>query len=139
MPMVRSHKWRSDTNMRAIRTTKRPDDMPLFGTVQRVKPGLYEVVIKFVKSHRTLHVERIGAPNVTAVKLFFRLEYPTMVWGKPKPSRPTSPPNIKQEKVRATQPRAKEVLRKRKKSVRRKVRNPLPIARRRNPQAGAEL
>jgi hypothetical protein len=69
--------------MRAIRTTKRPDDMPLFGTVMRVRKGLYEVVIKFVKSHRTLHVERIGAPDTATVKLFFRREYPTLTWGKP--------------------------------------------------------
>ena len=71
--------------MRVIRTIKSADDMPLFGTVTRVRKGLYEVVIKFVKSHRTLHVERVNALNVSAVKLFFRREYPTLTWGKPKP------------------------------------------------------
>jgi hypothetical protein len=65
--------------------------MPLYGTVLRVKKGLYQVVIKFVKSHRTLHVEQIGAPNPTAVKLFFRLEYPTLTWGKPKFKKPKVP------------------------------------------------
>jgi hypothetical protein len=87
--------------MRTIRTIKRAEDMPLYGKVMRVRKGLYEVVIKFVKSHRTLHVERIGAPNVTAVKLFFRLEYPTIVWGKPKP-----PKVPKAHKPRARKPRA---------------------------------
>ena len=53
--------------MRAIRTIKRADDMPLFGMVTRVRKGLYEVVIKFIKSHRTLHVERVNAPDVSAM------------------------------------------------------------------------
>ena len=77
--------------MRTIRTIRRGDDMPLYGTVTRVKKGLYEVVIKFVKSHRVLHVEQIGAPNPTAVKLFFRLEYPTLTWGRPKYPKPKQP------------------------------------------------
>ena len=120
--------------------------MPLFGTVTRVRKGLFEVVIKFIKSHRTLHVERIGAPNVAAVKLFFRLEYPTLVWGKPKTPRIkvakvrfTNASKPKQEKARVIKRAAKKVLRKRKKSVRRKVQNSLPTARRRNPKASAEL
>lgn len=93
--------------MRTIRTIKRAEDMPLYGKVMRVRKGLYEVVIKFVKSHRTLHVERIGAPNVTAVKLFFRLEYPTMVWGKPKPPKP--PKVLKARKARKVhKPRARK-------------------------------
>jgi hypothetical protein len=74
--------------MRTIRRIVRGDDMPLYGTVTRVKRGLYEVVIKFVASKRVLHVERIGAPNVTAVKLFFKREYPTLTWGKPKYPKP---------------------------------------------------
>ena len=72
--------------MRTIRTIKRADDMPLFGKVTRVRKGLYEVVIKFVKSHRTLHVEQIGAPDVSAAKALFMREFPTLVWGKPKPA-----------------------------------------------------
>jgi len=74
--------------MRTIRTIKRADDMPLYGKVTRVKKGLYEVVIKFTASKRVLHVERIGAPNATSVKLFFRREYPTLTWGKPKFPKP---------------------------------------------------
>jgi hypothetical protein len=74
--------------MRAIRTIRRADDMPLYGSVTRVRKGLYEVVIKFVASKRVLHVERIGAPNVASVKLFFRREYPTLTWGKPKYPKP---------------------------------------------------
>lgn len=88
MPTARSHKCRSDTNMRTIRTIRRGDDMPLYGKVMRVRKGLYEVVIKFVKSHRTLHVEQIGAPDTATVKLFFRREYPTLTWGKPKQPKP---------------------------------------------------
>jgi hypothetical protein len=74
--------------MRAIRTIRRADDMPLYGVVLRVRKGLYQVIIKFVKSHRVLHVEQIGAPNVASVKLFFRREYPTLTWGKPKYPKP---------------------------------------------------
>jgi hypothetical protein len=70
--------------MRALRTITRGDDLPLFGTIHRVKKGVYEVTIKFVKSRRTLHVERIHAPDVSAVKQFFAREYPTLTWGKPK-------------------------------------------------------
>ena len=93
--------------MRTIRTIKRAEDMPLYGKVMRVRKGLYEVVIKFVKSHRTLHVEQIGAPSVTMAKLFFRLEYPTMVWGKPKPPKPPKVPKArKARKPRARKPRA---------------------------------
>lgn len=128
--------------MRAIRTIKRADDMPLFGTVTRVRKGLYEVVIKFVKSHRTLHVERVNALDVSAVKLFFRREYPTLTWGKPKapkPRRSTPPPNIKQEKARVVKPRTKKVLRKRAKPVRHKVRNPAKTKQRPHIQAGQEL
>ncbi len=124
--------------MRTIRTIKRGDDMPLFGTVQRVKPGIYEVVIKFVKSHRTLHVEQIGAPNVETAKRFFAREFPTLVWGKPKPPK-VKVAKVKKEKARVIKRAAKKVLRKRKKSVRRKVRNPLPTKRRGNSKAGAEL
>ena len=113
--------------------------MPLFGTVTRVRKGLFEVVIKFIKSHRTLHVERIGAPNVAVVKLFFRLEYPTLVWGRPKPPRVLSAKKTKQENARVIKRAAKKVLRKRKKPVRRKVQNSLPTARRRNPKASVEL
>jgi hypothetical protein len=79
--------------MRALRTITRGDDLPLFGTIHRVKKGVYEVVIKFVKSRRTLHVERIHAPDVSAVKQFFAREYPTLTWGKPKPPKP---PRVKQ-------------------------------------------
>ena len=74
--------------MRAIRTIRRADDMPLYGKITRVKKHLYEVVIKFVASKRVLHVERIGAPNTAAVKLFFKREYPTLTWGKPKYPKP---------------------------------------------------
>ena len=69
--------------------------MPLYGTVTRIKKGMYEVVIKFVASKRVLHHERIGAPNVTSVKLFFRREYPTLTWGKPKPKTPRKPKKVK--------------------------------------------
>jgi hypothetical protein len=122
--------------MRTIRTIKRADDMPLFGMITRVRKGLYEVVIKFVKSHRTLHVEQIGAPDISAAKALFIREFPTLTWGKPKPPKA---PKVKQEKARVVKRAAKKVLRKRKKSVRRKVRNPLPNTRRRNPKASAEL
>ena len=109
----------------ASRIIRRGDDMPLYGKVSRVKKGLYEVVIKFVASKRVLHVERIGASNVTAVKQFFRLEYPTLTWGKPKFPKP---PRIK-EKVHAVKQAAKarhdtgkaKVLRRHKKAVRKKV------------------
>lgn len=139
MPTARLHKCRSDTSMRTIRTIKRGDDMPLFGKVTRVRKGLYEVVIKFVKSHRTLHVEQIGAPDVSAAKALFVREFPTLVWGKPKPPRVLSAKKTKQEKARVIKRAAKKVLRKRKKPVRRKVSNPLPSTRRRNPKAGAKL
>jgi hypothetical protein len=62
--------------------------MPLYGRVTRVRKGLYEVVIKFVASKRILHAEQIGAPNVASVKLFFRREYPTLTWNKPKFKQP---------------------------------------------------
>jgi len=81
--------------MRTIRRIVRGEDMPLYGTVTRVKKGMYEVVIKFVASKRVLHHERIGALNVTSVKLFFRREYPTLTWGKPKY------PKLKQPRKRA--------------------------------------
>jgi hypothetical protein len=110
--------------------------MPLYGSVMRVRKGLFEVVIKFVASKRVLHVERIGAPNVTAVKLFFRREYPTLTWGKPKYPKP---PKIAKERVHVIKPRAKKVLRPRKKPVRDEVSNPLPTTRRRNPTARPEL
>jgi hypothetical protein len=77
--------------MRTIRRIVRGEDMPLYGTVTRIKKGMYEVVIKFVASKRVLHHERIGAPNVTSVKLFFRREYPTLTWGKPKYPKPKQP------------------------------------------------
>ena len=108
--------------------------MPLFGMITRVRKGLYEVVIKFVKSHRTLHVEQIGAPDALTAKRFFTREFPTLVWGKPKP-----PPPPKQEKVRVIKPRAKKVLRKRAKRVRRKIRNPAKPKQRVHIQAGKEL
>ena len=93
--------------MRTIRTIKRAEDMPLYGKVMRVRKGLYEVVIKFVKSHRTLHVERIGAPDIATVKLFFRREYPTLTWGRPKlPKVPKVPKVPKARKPRARKPRA---------------------------------
>jgi hypothetical protein len=72
--------------VRSLVKTKRPEDMPLYGAVTRVKKGLFEVVIKFAKSKRVLHVEQIGAPNKTAVQRFFKREYPTLTWGKPKPN-----------------------------------------------------
>jgi hypothetical protein len=84
--------------MRAIRTIRRAEDMPLYGKVTRVKKHLYEVVIKFVVSKRVLHVEQIGAPNVTAVKLFFRREYPTIKWGKPRYSHVAKTPKPKKVK-----------------------------------------
>ena len=74
--------------------------MPLYGSVTRIKKGLYEVVIKFVQSKRVLHVEQIGAPNPTAVKLFFRLEYPTLTWGKPKYPKPKVAKPRKPKKVK---------------------------------------
>ena len=85
---------------RAIRTIKRADDMPLYGTITRIKKGLYEVVIKFVASKRVLHHEQIGAPNTKAVKLFFAREYPTLTWGKPKYPK-TNPKPRKARKPRA--------------------------------------
>jgi hypothetical protein len=91
--------------MRTIRRIVRGDDMPLYGTVTRVKRGLYEVVIKFTQSKRVLHVERIGAPNVTAVKLFFKREYPTLTWGKPKfpkPPKARKPPKPRYSHVAKT-------------------------------------
>ena len=124
--------------MRTIRTTKRGDDMPLFGTIMRVRKDVYEVVIKFVKSHRTLHVERVNAPNVSAARALFMREFLTLVWGKPKPPK-VKVAKVKKEKAHVVKRAAKKVLRKRKKPVRRKARNPLPTTRRRNPKAGAEL
>jgi hypothetical protein len=70
--------------MRNLRIVRRGDDLPLYGIVTRVRTGRYEVIIKFVASKRILHKEQIGAPNVTAAKLFFRCEYPTLTWGPPK-------------------------------------------------------
>ena len=89
--------------MRAIRMIKRGDDMPLYGSITRIKKGLYEVVIKFTASKRILHAEHIGAPDKTAVKQFFRREYPTLTWGKPKYPKPKVP---KPRKPRAN-PRSK--------------------------------
>ena len=43
-------------------------------------------------------------------KLFFRREYPTLTWGKPKPPKA---PKVKQEKARVVKRAAKKVLRKR--------------------------
>jgi hypothetical protein len=94
--------------MRAIRkivytTSKRGDDMPLYGSITRVKKGLYEVVIKFTASKRILHAEQIGAPDKAAVKQFFRREYPTLTWGKPKypkPIRHTNPESKSNETKR---------------------------------------
>ena len=70
--------------MRTIRTIKRADDMPMFGKVMRVKKHVYQVVIKFVKSHRVYHAENVCAANPKLVKQFFEREYPTLTWGKPK-------------------------------------------------------
>lgn len=70
--------------MRTIRTIKRADDMPMFGKVLRVKKHVYQVVIKFVKSHRIYHAENVHAANPKLVKQFFEREYPTLTWGKPK-------------------------------------------------------
>jgi hypothetical protein len=92
--------------MRTIRTIRRGEDMPLYGTVTRVKKGLFEVVIKFVVSKRILHAEQIGAPNVTAVKLFFRREYPTLTWGKPKYPKVRVTRASKSLKPRVKKPRA---------------------------------
>jgi hypothetical protein len=77
--------------MRTIRSIRRGDDMPLYGTVLRVKKGLYQVVIKFVASKRVLHVEQVQASNPKLVKLFFAREYPTLTWGKPKYPRQPKP------------------------------------------------
>ena len=84
--------------IRTIRRIVRGDDMPLYGKITRVKKHLYEVVIKFVASKRVLHVERIGAPNTAAVKLFFKREYPTLTWGKPKFRPATRPSHTKPRK-----------------------------------------
>ena len=112
--------------MRTMRTIKRGDDMPMFGKVMRVKKHVYQVVIKFVKSHRVYHAENVHAANPKLVKQFFEREYPTLTWGKPKAPRP---PRIKKEKVHAVKQAAKarhdagkkKVLRRGKKTVRRKI------------------
>ena len=41
------------------RTQKTLKTCHMYGKVMRIRKGVYEVVIKFVKSHRTLHVEQI--------------------------------------------------------------------------------
>ena len=92
--------------MRTIRTIRRGEDMPLYGSITRIKKGLYEVVIKFTASKRILHAEQIGAPDKTAVKLFFRREYPTLTWGKPKP-RPATRPSHPRIKSPGANPRGK--------------------------------
>ena len=111
--------------MRAIRTIKRGNDMPLYGTVTRVGKNLFEVVIKFVKSKRTLHVEQIGAPNATMAKLFFRREYPTLTWGIPKvravivPRTRVSKPKVKKVKLKPKKKAKRRGKAKRKDRVRR--------------------
>jgi hypothetical protein len=116
--------------MRTIRRIVRGDDMPLFGTITRIKRGLYEVVIKFVASKRVLHVERIGAPNVTAVKLFFKREYPTLTWGRPKYGKRIKTNAAKQNTTTRHDAGKAKVLRRRKKAVPRKVQTAKPSDRR---------
>jgi hypothetical protein len=125
--------------MRNLRVNKRGDDLAMYGVVVRVSKGVYEITIRFTQSRRKLDWQRVTAPTAAAAKQWFILEYPTLTWGAPKPPKP---PKIKKERtyaIHAIKPRTKKVLRKRKKPVRRKVSNPVPTTRRRNPKAGAEL
>lgn len=68
--------------MRAIRTIKRADDMPMIGSVLRKKRGVYVCVLKFMKSKRVYMTEEVCAPNQKRVKELMRYEHPHIKWSK---------------------------------------------------------
>jgi hypothetical protein len=67
-----------------MRNLRRPDDMPLYGRITRIRKGRYEIIIKFVASKRILHHEQLHLPNKKAVQQFYLREFPTLTWGEPK-------------------------------------------------------
>jgi hypothetical protein len=107
--------------MRNLRIVRRGDDMPLYGTVTRIKRGLFEVTIKFVASKRMLHKEQLSLPDRDAVKRFYEREFPTLTWGEPTFVKPRLKVTRKSKP-----PASKRVSRKR--ASKRKKRNAVPSA-----------
>lgn len=62
--------------------TKRADDFPLSGIIEREKKGRYSVSIYFAKSGRFYTEELVFAPNAPAVKRHMARMYPTLKFKK---------------------------------------------------------
>lgn len=64
------------------RATKRGDDMPMVGTVKRLRKGVYVVTLKFVKTRRHYNDEIVYAKGVKQARESAMKMFPTMKWKK---------------------------------------------------------
>ena len=77
------------------RVNRRPDDMPLYATMARVRKGVYQIIIKAKATKRIVDIDELILPNKKAVKAFYARAYPTLTWGVPKPARKRANPKSK--------------------------------------------
>ena len=82
--------------------TKRSNDLPMVGTVKRVRKGVYVVTIKFVQSRRHYDDEIVYASNPSKARESVTKMFPTLVWKgvKVKTPKPRKPRAVKSKKAK---------------------------------------